>query len=342
MIEPEESSWNSLKLLEFPVDQRLISKLKQFAEAAADTDGHPPFSDQSWVDLASQPLRARVFGAQVHNSDFKPEFKAEDQDEEQTTLVGAAVLTQSGEAPLLELVVHPNFRNQGVGIFLVMELERSLGVTEFNRLQAWSHGNHPAAAELADRNRFAVVRELRQLRLSTGAPQAQEDQPKTGLPEGLRLRSFVPGQDEQAWLVVNAAAFAHHPEQGGTTLSDLAARMAEDWFDPAGFLLAVDQDDQILGFHWTKIHRAAGHPDLGEVYVVGVAPQAQGIGLGRAITLAGIEYLRQKNVSSIMLYVDADNTAAVSLYEKLGFTRWDTDVMYGFRPEQSVKTVKQR
>ena len=330
MVAPEESSWNSLNLRELPVDQDALAELKRFAEVAAETDGHPPFSDQSWVDLASKPAKARLFSAQILASDFKTPFKPSALNTDESTLVGAAVLTQSGDTPLLELVVHPQFRNQGVGIFLLSEIERLLGSAEFNRLEAWSHGNHPAAAELADRYRFAVVRELWQMRLSTGESNA-ENEPASSLPDSLRLRSFVPGQDEDAWLAVNAAAFAHHPEQGGTTLTDLQARMAEDWFDPAGFLLAVDQDDRILGFHWTKIHRSAGHPELGEVYVVGIAPETQGLGLGRAITQAGIEYLRQKGLAAIMLYVDADNTAAVSLYEKLGFTRWDTDVMYAFQ-----------
>jgi mycothiol synthase len=164
------------------------------------------------------------------------------------------------------------------------------------------------------------------MRLTTAAAEL----PDAALPDNVTLRAFAPGQDEEAWLAANKAAFAHHPEQGNMTRQDLEARMAEDWFDPAGFLLAVDPSDRILGFHWTKVHPRHGtHPAIGEVYVVGVAPEAQGMGLGKALTLAGIKYLHGKGLHAVMLYTDADNAPAVSLYRRLGFTRWDADVMYG-------------
>jgi mycothiol synthase len=160
------------------------------------------------------------------------------------------------------------------------------------------------------------------------------------LPAGVRLRSFRPGVDDESWLRTNARAFADHPEQGQWTGQDLRERIAEPWFDQAGFLLAVTERDgveRLLGFHWTKVHAAVTQTDgtpapprerIGEVYVLGVDPDAQGTGLGGALTLAGLRYLRGLGLDQAMLYVDGDNARAGALYEKLGFTRWSTDVSY--------------
>jgi mycothiol synthase len=123
---------------------------------------------------------------------------------------------------------------------------------------------------------------------------------------------------------VNRRAFAHHPEQGAWTLDDLLAREQEPWFDPAGFFLAVRQDGTLAGFHWTKVHNG----EIGEVYVIGVDPAAQGLGLGRALTLVGLHHLRSRGLTTVTLYVDESNQAARKLYESLGFARFAVDVMY--------------
>ena len=219
--------------------------------------------------------------------------------------------------------MHPSYRNQGVADRLVGTLKSARGL---DGLKAWSHGNHEAAADLAARYGYGPVRELWKMRLTTAAAEL----PDVGLPDGVALRAFVPGRDEDAWLAANRAAFAHHPEQGSMTRADLEARMAEPWFDPAGFLLAEDGE----GGCWAStgprcIRGTATHPAIGEVYAVGVTPAAQGMGLGKALTVAGIRHLQKQGLHAVMLYTDADNAPAVSLYRRLGFTRWDMDVMYG-------------
>ena len=240
-------------------------------------------------------------------------------------LVGyAQVDTADGDGPVAELVVHPARRRHGFGRALV---EAACTVARerdpHGRLRIWAHGDHPSAGALALSFDFKRARVLLRLRRSL----ADEMNPPR-LPAGVSLRAFRPGVDDEAWLAVNARSFADHPEQGRWTRQDLTVRMDEPWFDPAGFLLAVeDGTGRLLGFHWTKVHPAADEP-IGEVYVLGVDPSAHGRGLGKALTVAGLRHLRDRGLDQVMLYVDESNIAAVALYGRLGFTRWAADVQY--------------
>ncbi|HVM28640.1 MAG TPA: mycothiol synthase [Mycobacteriales bacterium] len=229
-----------------------------------------------------------------------------------------------------ELAVDPSARRAGHGRTLV---EALLAGTPDGRLRLWAHGDSAAAAALAARHDFARTRVLLQMTRPLLDPL-----PEVVLPDGVRVRTFEPGRDEPAWLEVNARAFADHPEQGRWTRADLDLRLAESWFDPKGFFLA-ERDGRLAGFHWTKVHGGSpgnggsrdgghGHEPVGEVYVVGVDPAEQGRGLGPALTLLGLHSLRDRGLRSVLLYVDDDNRAAVTTYERLGFTTSAVDVCY--------------
>jgi mycothiol synthase len=236
--------------------------------------------------------------------------------------------TDPVEGPAGEMVVDPAARRQGLGLVLGRALVTEAGTAG---LRLWAHGDLPAAARLAAAAGFQRSRALWQMRRSLqthiGRPQ---------LAEGVSVRPFRIGQDEDAWVALNHRAFSRHPEQGAWTRDDLDMREREPWFDPAGFFLA-ERGARLVGFHWTKIHGGEAKPDdagghghepIGEVYVVGVDPDERGTGLGRALTLTGLRYLRGRGLAQVMLYVDETNTAAIRLYESLGFTHWDTDVMF--------------
>lgn len=215
----------------------------------------------------------------------------------------------------LHLVIHPDARGRGLAGGVVSQVEGAS--------QAWSHGDHPAARALAARFGYERVRDLWVMRRPTSDPLPP--------PTDIEIRAWTPAETDEL-LRVNAAAFAHHPEQGALDRAGLELRMAEPWFDPAGLLVAMSDDGdgaQMLGFHWTKQHSR----HLGEVYVVGIAPEAQGRGLGRALTLAGLHHLAGLGVSEVLLYVEADNHAARSTYDKLGFTHADADTHVMYRRE---------
>jgi mycothiol synthase len=257
-------------------------------------------------------------------------------------------VTDAVEGSSAELVVDPSARGRGLGRALV---EAVLAQTPDGRLRLWAHGDRPEAAALAASMGFRRSRVLLQLRRPLTTPL-----PEVSLPEGVRLRTFRPGQDEQAWTEINNRAFAGHPDQGGWAVDEVRLREQEPWFDPEGFFLAerpadgVDGQARLVGFHWTKVHGGHGadephdhqpgtgpdqhdpehhdHPPIGEVYIVGVDPSEQGRGLGPALTLTGLRSLQQRGLSDVLLYVDESNEAAVKTYTRLGFERHATDVMY--------------
>ncbi|MEU7159518.1 mycothiol synthase [Streptomyces chrestomyceticus] len=278
-------------------------------EQAAATDGQSAVSEQGRLQLRG----GRREGVR-HLLLYVPGGP----DDEGGVLAGYAQLedTDPVEAPAAELVVHPSYRGHGHGRALGTGLLEQSG----RRLRVWAHGGHSAARHLAQTLGMTLFRELRQMRRPLSGLELAEPV----LPEGVSVRTFQPGTDDAAWLEANAAAFAHHPEQGSLTQRDLDDRKAEPWFDPKGFFLA-ERDGRLVGFHWTKIHAAEG---LGEVYVVGVRPDAQGGGLGKALTAIGLRHLAGQGVPTAMLYVDADNVPAVTVYERLGFTTHETDLMY--------------
>ena len=232
-------------------------------------------------------------------------------------------VTDPVEGSTAELVVAPAYRRHGYGKMLVTELTDD---SPNGRLRLWSHGRLPAADALAAALGFKQSRALLQLRRSLYAPV-----PDRPIPDGVDIRTFEVGSDEDAWLEVNNRAFKDHPEQGGWTRRDIEERESEPWFDPSGFFLA-EREGRLVGFHWTKVHgddpSMHGHEAIGEVYVVGVDPSEQGTGLGAALTVVGLRYLRARGLGQVMLYVDESNKRAIHVYESLGFTHWDTDVSY--------------
>nr|WP_282613919.1 mycothiol synthase [Streptomyces sp. XM4193] len=284
------------------VSESIVDEALALIDEAARVDGQPAVSEQGRLQLRGGP-REGVSHLLLRSGG---------------RLVGYGQLEDADpvEAPVGEFVVHPEHRGQGFG----RALGKALLVSSGRRLRIWAHGGHAAARHLTQTLGLTLFRELRQLRMPLDSAALAEP----SYPEDVTVRTFVPGKDDAAWLAANAAAFAHHPEQGSLGRRDLDARKEEPWFDPAGFFLA-ERRGEIVGFHWTKEHAAEG---LGEVYVVGVVPGAQGGGLGRALTLSGLRHLAARGLPTAMLYVDADNAAAVRVYERLGFRTHEVDLMY--------------
>lgn len=240
-------------------------------------------------------------------------------------LVGYAQALRSAETWDIELVT----RLPGAPALearMLRAVRDALAAQDDATVRLWRYQATEEDDRLARLAGLAPTREIRQLRRSLPLPATDTDTAAQGRHQRGAIRTFRPGQDEEAWLEVNRRAFAWHPDQGDVTLSMLTERQAAPWFDPQGFLL-YEVDGQLAGFCWTKVHRDA-QPPLGEIYVIGVDPSWHGRGLGKTLLVAGLDHLARAELDVAMLYVEATNEPALQLYERLGFKLHHVDKLY--------------
>jgi mycothiol synthase len=292
--------------------------VRELVSAATESDGVAPVGEQVLRELGHDRTEHLLITGSTSAGD--------------DAIIGYLNLSppRDGETGMAELVVHPQARRRGIGTTLARAALAKTGAA--NRF--WAHGTLEPARATASALGLVPVRELIQMRRSL------RDLPDRVPPvPGVRIRTYAGIADDAELLRVNNAAFAYHPEQGGWTDADLAERRAEPWFDASGLFLAFgdaesEQAGKLLGFHWTKVH--LDRPGLGEVYVVGVDPAAQGRGLGQALTAVGIDWLARRlagaDEPTVMLYVESDNVAAVRTYQRLGFTTYSVDTAYAVVP----------
>lgn len=283
-----------------------LAAVGDLLDAAERVDGNRAVDDRRWLEMttgAGQVLAGFVA-------------------REGGGVVGYAQVGRERTGWALDLVVHPDRRDDtlAIGSELVAAACGAVADHGGGHVDLWVRrptGAHDAVAATAG---LTGRRDLFELRRPL---------PAEPPPAGLHLRPFRPGDDHdaEAWLVVNNRAFSWHPDQGGWDRRTLEERQREPWFDAGGFLLH-ERDGRLAGFCWTKVH-ADTDPPLGEIYVIAVDPDYQGLGLGRALVLAGLDHLARQGLTTGMLYVDADNASAVALYESLGFEVHHVDRAYG-------------
>jgi mycothiol synthase len=250
--------------------------------------------------------------------------------EKDNQVIGYAHLDQTDlvAGPSVELVVDPSHRGAGVGKGLLSEAIKICGKS----LRLWVHGEQEAAHGLATSFNFEKIRTVLQMSKSL-----TDIQPLPALDKEIIIRSFLPGIDSDAWLELNNKVFKDHPEQGGWHLSDLNHRLSEEWFDEKGFFI-VEKNKQVIASTWTKVHgehshdhdgeASHAHPAIGEIYITAVDPEYAGLGIGKALTITALNYLKYQGLKDAMLYVDFDNKAALNLYDSLGFKLSSKDVLY--------------
>lgn len=285
-----------------------LEQLPQLLDAATLADGHEPLGEHKFLRLK----RGDDLGAAVLAY-------------ERERLAGYAHTLTYGDGAArrlsCEVVVHPEQRGRGVGRLL---LAQALGLArqqEARRIDVWAYNDSAATARIAAHFGFRPARRLLHLhRHVSSAPDASA-------PEGVTLRAFAPGADDATWLALNNRIFRGHPENGAWTLEDLRSRMAQPWYEP-GDVLMLDVDGALAGFCWLKVEDKGSEGRVGEIYVIGTAPEHRGLGLGRYLLARSLQRLRERAVNVAAIYVDESNAAAVSLYENAGFHHHHVDVCY--------------
>jgi len=281
-------------------------------ERAAQRAGHPALDEKARLELA-------------HGVDGFVGFVAGDGKTAEPD--GYAHLSRAGSRWSLQVVVDPELTPAAAAMIDAALTEAAVQRAGADAVRRWVFRAIDADDHALAARGWKPARDLVQYKraLPTGL--------EVRWPAGVRVRDFVPGRDEDAWLRVNHRAFRDHAEQGHWDRDALHQREHEPWFDPRGFLIAervgaepvgAERDGGMAGFCWTKLHDA----DVGEIYVIAVDPAHQGIGLGRALVLGGLESLAARGATTGMLYVDAVNEPAVALYEALGFRVDHVDRQY--------------
>jgi mycothiol synthase len=267
-------------------------RLVDFVDQVTASEGTRPLSDHLWLDL---------------NSDAGHGFIAVTV-ADPTGILAMVQISAANDSSSIEAVIRPDVDDAG----RVRDDAVETAVDGFRHdgggnLFWWIDDADDHDRSLAERIGLMPDRQLFEMRLALPLEQRAT----------VTTRSFIPGVDDQAWITVNNRAFQNHGEQGGWTTATLAGRLTEPWFDPDGFRLH-EIDGRLAAFCWTKLHHDR-NPVLGEIYVIALDPEFHGRGLGKQLTLAGLDSIAANGVSTAMLYVDAHNKSAVRLYQRLGF-----------------------
>lgn len=286
-----------------------LEQLPELIQSATLVDGHEPLGEHKFLRLRQGADEARAVLAYDGGK-----------------LLGYAHTVTYGEGDerraSCEFVVHPAHRRRGIGRELLASVVMEAQQHGARRMDLWAYNDSEATASIAREFGFKPARRLLHLHRHMRGLFPPEEM------AGFRIRAFCPGDDDAAWLALNARVFADHPEQGHWTDNDLRARVEQPWFNPADFLIAEDASGAMAGFIWLKIEERPNEGCVGEIYVVGVDPAHQGQGLGRVLLAAGLRHMGERGVDVGAIYVDESNTGALRLYEGMGFHHHHVDVCY--------------
>ena len=208
------------------------------------------------------------------------------------------------------------FRGRGLGRRLLRAAMEQVEALDVSVLHVQTSADADAACHLLESEGFEQVKDYWQMRW-TPSTSSGRDLPELSLRPNFRLKPFALGEDEAMLTELQNAAFGQHWGFCPNTVEEIAARVRIANTDPGGIIFVMD-GDRPAGYNWT-LRNENRFGKVGFVSMTGVHPEYRGNGLGTAVVVTGMEYLRQQGVDAIELEVDSENTPARELYLKLGY-----------------------
>ncbi|CAM3345645.1 mycothiol synthase [Occultella aeris] len=315
-----------------------VAAVRDLAARVAAADGEAAFDEQSLLNLdGGRPVRHLIVRGGTERPDGGARAGPDGGGPAVSDGAAMSMPDDGGSVPIVgyaqvadgsgEVAVDPPARRRGIGGALLDAVLEGQGGPDgpggTDDVRVWAHGDLAPARALAASRGLSVVRDLWVMTAPAPTKVPSQTEPTSAV-DGVRVRTFDPGRDEQAWLTVNGRAFADHPEQGRMSRADLEARMAQPWFDRRLLWLAEDVNSgRTLGSMWVKISDR-----VGEIYVLGVDPDAQGRGIGGLLTAHAMAAFAARDLTGLELYVEGENAPAIAVYERAGFHRARAHVQY--------------
>jgi mycothiol synthase len=202
-------------------------------------------------------------------------------------------------------------RGRGIGRLLLSAAMEQVEALDVSVLHIQTSSDAADARHMLESEGFEQVKDYWQMRWSGG------DLPELSLRSNFSLKPFRLGEDEAMLTELQNAAFGQHWGFCPNTVEETAARVRIANTDPDGIIFVMD-GDRPAGYNWT-LRNENRFGKVGFVSMTGVHPEYRGNGLGTAVVVTGMEYLRQQGVDAIELEVDSENIPARELYLKLGY-----------------------